>query len=116
MHIHVYLYARIHLAQCVKHGHRILGNAEPSLQHKAYGRQVVSWLKCKQSLLLICFNEHLKESRLVMHIENSIFEFNPRLAGAPLRFFEDSEKTAAGSAAGFSPTLPPISPSFPQLL
>ena len=32
---------------------------------------------------------------------------------APLRFFEDSEKTAARSAAGFSPTLPP---SFPQLL
>ena len=31
----------------------------------------------------------------------------------PLRFFEDSEKTAARSAAGFSPTLPP---SFPQLL
>ena len=27
---------------------------------------------------------------------------------APLRFFEDSEKTAARSAAGFSPTLPPI--------
>ena len=26
----------------------------------------------------------------------------------PLRFFEDSEKTAARSAAGFSPTLPPI--------
>ena len=26
----------------------------------------------------------------------------------PLRFFEDSEKTAAHSAAGFSPTLPPI--------
>ena len=27
---------------------------------------------------------------------------------APLRFFEDSENTAARSAAGFSPTLPPI--------
>ena len=26
----------------------------------------------------------------------------------PLRFFQDSEKTAARSAAGFSPTLPPI--------
>ena len=26
----------------------------------------------------------------------------------PLRFFEDSKKTAARSAAGFSPTLPPI--------
>ena len=26
----------------------------------------------------------------------------------PLRFFENSEKTAARSAAGFSPTLPPI--------
>ena len=46
---------------------------------------------------------------------------NPRPAGGgggaferpPLRFFEDSEKTAARSAAGFSPTLPP---SFPQLL
>ena len=42
----------------------------------------------------------------------------PRPAGGgverpPLRFFEDSEKTAARSAAGFSPTLPPI---FPQLL
>ena len=39
--------------------------------------------------------------------------FNPRPAGggrlnAPLRFFEDSEKTAARSAAEFSPTLPPI--------
>ena len=41
--------------------------------------------------------------------------FNPRPAGGgaferppPLRFFEDSEKTAARSAAGFSPTLPPI--------
>ena len=39
---------------------------------------------------------------------------NPRPAGGaferppPLRFFEDSEKTAARSAAGFSPTLPPI--------
>ena len=29
-------------------------------------------------------------------------------APPPLRFFEDSEKTAARSAAGFSPTLPPI--------
>ena len=45
---------------------------------------------------------------------------NPRPAGGggrlnvpPLRFFEDSKKTAARSAAGFSPTLPP---SFPQLL
>ena len=40
---------------------------------------------------------------------------NPRPAGGgaferplPLRFFEDSENTAARSAAGFSPTLPPI--------
>ena len=44
--------------------------------------------------------------------------FNPRPAGGPferppLRFFEASENTAARSAAGFSPTLPP---SFPQLL
>ena len=31
-----------------------------------------------------------------------------RLNAPPLRFFEDSEKTAARSAAGFSPTLPPI--------
>ena len=41
---------------------------------------------------------------------------NPRPAGGgaferpppPLRFFEASENTAARSAAGFSPTLPPI--------
>ena len=37
---------------------------------------------------------------------------NPRPAGGaferPPRFFEDSENTAARSAAGFSPTLPPI--------
>ena len=38
---------------------------------------------------------------------------NPRPAGGaferpPPLFFEDSEKTAARSAAGFSPTLPPI--------
>ena len=41
---------------------------------------------------------------------------NPRPAGGggaferppPLRFFEDNEKTAARSAAGFSPTLPRI--------
>ena len=40
---------------------------------------------------------------------------NPRPAGGggaferpPLRFFEDSEKKTARSAAGFSPTLPPI--------
>ena len=41
---------------------------------------------------------------------------DPRPAGGggvwtpppPLRFFEDSKKTAARSAAGFSPTLPPI--------
>ena len=39
---------------------------------------------------------------------------NPRPAGGaferppPLRFFEDSKKTAARSAARFSPTLPPI--------
>ena len=41
---------------------------------------------------------------------------NPRPAGGgggrlnapPLRFFEDSKKTAARSAAGFSPTLSPI--------
>ena len=41
---------------------------------------------------------------------------NPRPAGGggaferppPLRFSEGSEKTAARSAAGFSPTLPPI--------
>ena len=46
---------------------------------------------------------------------NLLFLFNPRPAGGggrlnapPLRFFEDSEKTAARSAAGFSPTLPPI--------
>ena len=45
---------------------------------------------------------------------------NPRPAGggggrlnAPLRFFEDSENTAARIAAGFSPTL---TPSFSQLL
>ena len=43
---------------------------------------------------------------------------NPRPAGggrlnAPLRFFEDSKKTAARSAAGFHPPYPP---SFPQLL
>ena len=31
-----------------------------------------------------------------------------RLNAPTLRFFEDSEKTAARSAAGFSPTLPPI--------
>ena len=31
-----------------------------------------------------------------------------RLNAPPLRFFEDSKKTAARSAAGFSPTLPPI--------
>ena len=46
-----------------------------------------------------------------------LWRFNPRPAGGggaferpppPLRFFEDSEKTAARSAAGFSPTLPPI--------
>ena len=43
------------------------------------------------------------------------YRINPRPAGGggvwappPLRFFEDSEKTAARSAAGFSPTLPPI--------
>ena len=41
------------------------------------------------------------------------FYINPRPAGGgaferpPLRFFGDSEKTAAHSAAGFSPTLPP---------
>ena len=36
---------------------------------------------------------------------------------APLRFFEDSEKTAARSAAGFSPTLPSIfSATFVKIL
>ena len=45
--------------------------------------------------------------------------FNTRPAGGggaferPPQVFEDSENTAARSAAGFSPTLPP---SFPQLL
>ena len=36
---------------------------------------------------------------------------------APLRFFEASENTAARSAAGFSPTLPPIfSATFVKIL
>ena len=49
---------------------------------------------------------------------------NPRPAGGggvwtppPLRFFEDSKKTAARSAAGFSPTLSPIfSATFVKIL
>ena len=56
------------------------------------------------------------ESRVVSPEEVSVVlrRLNPRPAGGgaferpPLRFFEDSEKTAARSAAGFSPTLPPI--------
>ena len=51
---------------------------------------------------------------LAAALNNSVITINPRPAGgwgrlnAPLRFFEDSENTAAPSAAGFSPTLHPI--------
>ena len=48
-----------------------------------------------------------------MPIEKIVLLTRALLGGAferppPLRFFEDNENTAAHSAAGFSPTLPPI--------
>ena len=59
--------------------------------------------------------KHLIRYSHLHEIWKSMRHINPRPAGggggrlnAPLRFFEDSEKTAARSAAGFSPTLPPI--------
>ena len=53
---------------------------------------------------------------LAESIASQFIHFNLRPAGGgggglntpPLRFFEDSKKTAARSAAGFSPTLSPI--------
>ena len=61
--------------------------------------------------------------KIAISVQNPMLKMNyllhltrALLGGAfkrPLRFFEDSENTAARSAARFSPTLPPC---FPQLL
>ena len=72
------------------------------------------------SYRIIDVNDHvitvtpLNLSVLRRFLRQKLPYLNPRLAGGgggaferPLRFFEDSENTAAQSAAGFSPTLPP---------
>ena len=68
----------------------------------------------------VIFTKVYKVQSIYLPTHAIINYINPRPAGGggvwtpPLRFFEDSEKTAARSAAGFSP--PPYPPSFPQLL
>ena len=56
------------------HGNRILGNAEPSLQHRAYGRQVVSCPTVNNLRLGIILFKFLKASNLMfLHKLNCIF-------------------------------------------
>ena len=59
------------------------------------------------TMLLRARHNKGRERRLV-HILTRALLGGGAFERPPLRFFEDSEKTAARSAAGFSPTLPPI--------
>ena len=91
------------------------------------------WLKLRQNVvkdivkILYEYKWHTKKtSRSRSGHKRSLYlriVINPRPAGGgvwtppPLRFFEDSKKTAARSAAGFSPTLSPIfSATFVKIL
>ena len=91
----------------------------PQMTFGGLPMKTVAWIITKD------LSQHHSQWMEMFWCEKEVFEILPidltraLLGGgggrlnAPLRFFEDSEKTAARSAAGFSPTLPPhLFPNF----